>query len=323
MKMTTLAAGTGAPAGAEIGNGRTASPQKMAAAKAIAAGISVTQSDTPVDAQVERAQQSIRKIKMKTNFSTDRIEAPSEPEPVAAADSATPDAAEQAQVPEETKPLSPQFAALARQKRALQVKERELADREKALASAQPGTGGEEILAKLKSDPLGVLQEAGVTYDQLTEAVLSNPQNKEISQLREELKALKEGVDKNLSDRDANTEKQVLQAIKREADLLSSQGDEYELVRATGSQQHVVELIHRTFKQTGEVMDTTEALGLIENELVNDYAKLANLKKIQSKLAPAPTQQLPEKQMRTLTNRDGATPSTDRRQRAIAAFYGK
>ena len=86
---------------------------------------------------------------------------------------------------EEPKPLSPQFAALAREKRALQVKERELADREKALTAGQSDT---VKLSDLKSKPLEVLLANGVTYDQITEGILANPGNPELDALRQELK---------------------------------------------------------------------------------------------------------------------------------------
>lgn len=323
MKVSQLA--TGGTPGIDIGSvnlGRTASPDKLAVAKAIAAGesaINVTQSDTPTDPRLAKAQADIRKIKMRTNASPERfnqevIETEASPE------STTPDATEQVPGLEETKPLTPQFAALAKQRRALQVKERELADREKAM-----GTSSADLVARLKSQPLSVLQEHGVTYDQLTEAILSNQSNSnpELEALKAEVKALKEGVDKTFTDRDAQAEQQVLAEMQREAELIVKQGDDFEMVRETQSLPDVMDLILRTYKETGEILDVPEALRLCEEDLLTESLKIARFKKVQSRLAP-PAPPLPpqSKTMRTLTNRDTASPVMDRRSRAIAAALG-
>lgn len=320
MKITPIL--TGGNAGTDIGNinlGATASPDKLERAKKIAQGITLTQSDTPTDPTIQRAQQTVRKIQMRTNASPDReIQVPvEENRPLPANSDVTP-------AVEDTKPLSPQLAELAKQRRALQVKEREIADREKALASQPTSVGAEDLVARLKSEPLSVLQEHGVTYDQLTEALLSNQSNNpEIAQLKAEIKALKEGVDKTLSDRDLQQEQQVLAEIQRDIDQRASSGDDYEMIRATQSQSDVKELIHRTFKETGEILDTPEAMRLIEEELIKDTLKVASTNKIKSRLLPTPPQQQqPPKQFRTLTNRDTAQPIGDRRSRAIAAALG-
>src|SRR5690349_10494451 len=75
----------------------------------------------------------VRALRMTTNVTPGRIDTPPPAAP-AEAPLAIPDTPEPAEgVVEATQPLSPQLAALAKQKRALQVKERELLDREKAL----------------------------------------------------------------------------------------------------------------------------------------------------------------------------------------------
>lgn len=303
-------------------NSSTVNTEKMAIAKAIAAGetpIRVTQSDTPVDPQVEKTKESIRRIKMRTNVSPDRFNGVAE-------ESAKIDNDVQAEVVEETKPLSPQFAALAKQRRALQVKERELADREKALESKAPSDGTQDIIAQLKSQPLRVLQEHGVTYDQLTEAILADSSgiNPEIQKIRDELKAVKEGFDKNLLDRDTQAEAQVLAEMQREAELLAKEGDAYELVRENKSIPDVMNLIRRTYKETGEILDVSDALQLVEDELINDGLRRASFSKIKSKLVPAqaplPTQR--QNYIRTLTNRDSTSLGLSRRERAIMAMNG-
>lgn len=323
MKISPVAQGSGLPAGSAATDRMPA--DRLSAAKKIASGQVVeetTGNPGTTDRQVERI--SARRIKMKTNASPEQYIPPTDP----AAQSVTPDATEQvAEVTEDTKPLSPQFAALAKQKRALQT-ERAAFDAEKLAFEAQKNgpNPDSEIMANLKSNPLKTLLDAGVTYEQLTEQILAEQSNPDIQALRQEIKTLKDGFESKLSDRDTQAEKQVLAEMEREADGLIAQGDEFELVRETGSKDQAMELIKRTYKTTGEILDVSEALGLIENELITESLKLANLKKVQTKLtptAPMQTQMAPSKQMRTLTSRDGSSVPLSAKQRAIAAFHGQ
>ncbi len=267
--------------------------------------------------------QKIRALKMNTNATPGRTEeAPPDP----ALTIPDTNIEQKSVAAEETQPLSPQYAALAKQRRALQVKERELADREKALTQTPAGSGGVD-LAKLKSDPLGVMLEAGVTYEYLTEQILANQNgyNPEIRELKDKIAALESGFDKKLVDKETQAEQAALSEMRREAAQLVSQGDDFELVRETKNIPTVMELIEKTYRETGEVLDVREALGLVENELIEESLKLANLKKIQSRFAPAPALPQPQqqqRQMRTLTNRDTAAVPLSRKARALAAFQG-
>jgi hypothetical protein len=168
--------------------------------------------------------------------------------------------------------------------------------------------------------------EAGITYDQLAEAVLAQQSgpSSEIRALKDEIKALKEGVDQKFTERTTQEEKQVLAEMQREASQLVAQGDDFELVRETRSVPDVMRLIEQTYRKTGEVLDVQEALSLVEQELVNESLKVARLKKVQSQLAPAePAQpQAQQRTMRTLTNRDTANVPMTPKQRALAAFRG-
>lgn len=329
MKISPLAQGTGVPSASSSSLGQTATPEKLLRAKAIALGQEPSPESTG-DPQADRARESVRKIKMRTQVSTHRDDPLLTEMPIDQIESPTSDTIEDASEPEETRPLSPQFAALAKAKRSLQVKERELAQREEALKSQSPA-GSDDFAARLKANPLSVLQEAGVTYDQLTEALLNNQTSPELQTLKAELKALKEELNSQFVTRDQQAEQQVLADMKREADKITSQGDDFEAIREARAQQHVVDLIHQTWKKTGEVLDVTTAANLVENQLIEDALPFAKIKKLQSRLNPeatetqiAPPQAIKPntKIMRTLTNRDSASPVLDRRARALAAFRG-
>ena len=274
---------------------------------------------------------SIRSIQMRVNQTPGRLdpgETPAGATPVAGDGAAlsipptTETSAEKAV--EETQPLSPQLAAIARERRALQ-QERQAFEREKA-ASAQSSTQADVVpIDRLKSEPLSVLLEHGVTYDQLTEAILAsqNGYSPELQALKAELKALKDGVDKTFSEKETQQRQQVLAEMRREATQLA-EGEAFELVKATGSVPKVIKLIERTYDERGEVLDVQEAMSLVEAELEEEAMRMAKLGKVQAKLAPppAPTPQPQQRQMRTLTNRDTASVPLSAKARAIAAFNG-
>jgi hypothetical protein len=333
MKISPMPASTAGIPGMDLGNvhiGSTASAEKLAAAKAIAQGLEPEKKEIESDHKPEE-NKSVRRITMHTNAtplgrSDDQTAVEVMP---AATESASPsttsDIHGQTQgAVESTQPLSPQFAALARQRRALQVKEREIAEREAKLA--RPPEGDYVAKADLLANPLKIF-DMGVTHDQLTEAILSNASGitPEIRALKEEVKRVKEDVNKTLTEREAQAEKQALSAMMQEASALVQQGDIYEMVRETKSLPVVKELIWRTYKQKGEVLDVSEALNLVETDLINETLKMANLKKVQNKLIPQPVQTQPQllgKQMKTLTNRDNVSIPLDRKARAMAAWHG-
>lgn len=228
---------------------------------------------------------------------------------------------------EEAQPLSPQFAALAKQRRALQVKERELARKEQEIAERTAQGAGGISKEQLLADPLGVLLGAGVTYEQLTDAVTNRGgMSDEMLALKRQIAEIEGKFTKTLSERDAQAEQQALAQMSKEAQALISDGDQYELVRETGSLPQVMQLIERVYRENGEVLDVAEACQLVEDELYQDSLKLANLKKVQSALKPTQpvAQPAPQntRQVRTLTNRDNATVPMSARERAIAAFHG-
>lgn len=351
MKMTPVA--NGATPVVNPFEGRSADPDRLAKAKAIASGVDPATIQAPsltADPQVERTQGAMRRLKMRTQASPDRhnrieeITAPTATDistPQEAADSEETDkmaSTEQADAASEaTKPLSPQFAALAREKREVQLERQKLEAEKQALSTqSTAGKSLEEYKARIKANALSVLQEEGVTYDQLTEQILASNQEKaEVEALRAEVKALKDGFDtqsKSLSERDIATENQVKAQIRRNVDQLISQGDDFEMIREAGYAPKVVDLIDQVWKKEGILLDESEAASEIEKELLEESLKWAKLKKVQSRLSPAQSQQTQPVQqdrgntkvMRTITNRDGvSSTSMSKRERAIAAMEGR
>lgn len=261
---------------------------------------------------------NIRSLKMVTNATTSTSDNPQE---LIISDNKED---ETKPVIEATEPISPQFAALAKQRRALQQERRAFLEEKKAHEAASQGSDAVP-LSRLKSEPLRVLLESGVTYEQLTEAILANQANPEINALKTEFNTLKEGLDNKLKENELKAEQQVLAEMRRDAERIIYSNDDFELVRETKSVPDVMRLIERTYRETGEVLEVSEALKLVEEELFKRNQKLVNTKKLQGLFnkqpEPVAQQQRPQG-MRTLTNKDTASVPMSAKQRAIAAFYG-
>lgn len=275
-----------------------------------------TQPDQAVPVQQKRT------IVMKTQASPEQHEVDGNVErPISDASGQTNEATEAT-----TQPLSPQLAAIAKQRRALQVKERELAAREKALTTQPAGTAGFIDPAQFKAKPLRTMLDNGISYEQLTQEILASQGNQEMNDLKAEIQALKQGLDQKFTDRDTQSKQAVLAEMRKTAIPLVQTGDTYEMVRATNSLNEVMRLIESTYDTTGEVLEVEEALQLVEDELVNDVLKVAKTKKVMGRLNVQTPSQPPQKQqptgMRTLTNRDNARVQQSRKARAMAAFHG-
>lgn len=337
MKVSPLAQGTGVPAQSPVS--QTTGPARLERAKAIASGEAPPEQSG--DMQADRAQASINRIRMQTQRSTNRHEQPMTEEQHVVEDIPQPDTNELAQETEDTRPLSPQFAALARQKRALQIERADIA-KQRAELEQKASVNSEEYVSKaeLLANPLKVF-EAGVTYDQLTEAILNNQSTPvDPQKLRNEIKEdlLKE-LNGQFLTRDQQAEQQVLNDIRREVLSMTADGDDFEAIRDERAQDQVVKLVHKVYKEgwdemnfpPGYVLDTREAAQIVEDYFIDEsFRKASGYKKVQSRLTPAQEAKASQIQapkpgtkiMRTLTNRDSASPVMDKRARAIAAMQG-
>lgn len=265
--------------------------------------------------------------------------------------------------PEETeaKPQDPeltkQFANLAKQERNLRIKaqqqqnalkarEQALNAREQAL-QAKPEVDLSQYVpkARLKSDPLGALIEAGSSYDDVSQQALTLPNRDPrveatISELRAEIEALKNAnteTQKSYAQQQTDAYNAALKQIERDAQTaVKSDPVTYEAISKTpGAIKEVVKLIKMTYEKDGIVLSVEEAAEAIENEIIDRSFKSASqVDKIKKRIAQAaagssskpPQEQTAtpkQTQMKTLTNATSSQRQLSAKERAILAFKGE
>lgn len=248
----------------------------------------------------------------------------------------TPVVEQQAKQPD---PAQERFAQLARKEKALRAQARQLQEQQKQWQEQQAKSQN-SWKDQLKSDPLSILAEAGLTHDQIAEMLLnSRPEDVELKRIKAELKAIKDSQQDQftkIQEQQKAAYEQAVKQVSREVNMLVNSNEAFETIRATNSQEAVVELIKQTYDEDGVLLSAEEAAEMVEEYLTDEALTLAKLKKVQSKLAPAEaaqsvseeqTSQKPLIQTKTLTNTvtTSSKPMTkaDRRARAIAAFKGE
>lgn len=291
------------------------------------------------------------------------IVSPSIPEPNLDASAVSEDTSQPIEVtqkvatPEQDDRAAKQFALLARREKALRAKaqqqEQALKAREQALAereaklTQQPQIDQSKYISidRFKADPLGVMAETGLSYDELTQQLINqqprDPRTEAtISRLEAKVRELEqqvEGTRKTYSDNQKQAYDAAVKQIEVDVRNLVKTNPEFETIKATGSVRDVVELIEETYRKDGVLMSVEDAAQEVETYLMEEAYKLSRLNKIQKRLqenasksqaqapvqkktAEAPKQQQP---MKTLTNASGSSRTLSARERAILAFKGE
>jgi len=251
--------------------------------------------------------------------------------------------------------LSRQFAQLARQERQLRAKaaqqeqaikarEAALQAREAELAARDSQYKGYISPERLKQDALGVLEEQGLSYDEVTQQALTRqPTDPRVMSTIQKLEAKIAELEKSSQDSVKNYQEQqqaqyqaAVKQIRADAtDLVKSNPEEYEAIAKTGSIKDVVELIERTYKKDGVVLSVEEAAQEVENYLIEEGINISRIGKIKRRLeqgnasqARAPQQTQANKQqtqpgMKTLTNATSSSRKLSAKERAVLAFKGE
>lgn len=196
--------------------------------------------------------------------------------------------------------------------------------------------------SRLKEDPISVLMEQGYTHEQIMERMLNATPNNDptIKALESKLKALEDrlaGTQKADEERTTQQYQQAVKQIDREVKLLVDSDPEFESIKSAGIHNAVTELIEQTFNEEGVLLDVREAARQVENHLVEQALKMSSLSKVKARLQSTQAEteakngtgqkQAQPTGAKTLTNQmqasSGKLSEKEKRERAIAAFYGK
>jgi hypothetical protein len=235
------------------------------------------------------------------------------------------------------------LADLARKEKALVQKMREIAAKEAALNAKEPelrtsteSAFKESLKARLSEDPLGFLEEYGISQEQLTNALLNppTPMSPEVRKMREELNALKQSQTDSLKAQEeqrTSAYQKAVEQVRSDVTSLVDSDERFETIKEMGLHETVTELIVETHQKTGKLLSSEEAAQMVEDYVLGESLRVANLKKVQAKLKPQDPQpnQSGSTPNKTLTNRVETSPSRGRlneRQRienAVAVAEGR
>lgn len=196
---------------------------------------------------------------------------------------------------------SPQLAILAKREKALQKQREELQKSKLDIDSKYEEINKfKSLKEQAKTNPLKFLEEAGLTYEELTNFILNGNKptaEMETSSIKTEMQKLREEILKKEQEREASLkaqeEQRVQEAISTFKDNISSfltaKPDDFELCNNyPNSVDLIYDVIEAHFAQTEKVMSMEEAAKLVEDHFESEAMKVTSFKKIQSKLAPKP-----------------------------------
>lgn len=189
----------------------------------------------------------------------------------------------------ETKPetpkeeyISPRFAMLAKEERRLQEERKRLSEQRKD-PEFQEFLEFKKLRANAKQDPLAVMEKFGLSYDELTDYVISGKHTKDPS-----VRALEEKLEK--MERDAKEREEKAHKDLQEAQLNQYQEqikakclekpDDFELVNIWGAHNLVYSVIQEHYNKTEEVLPIDEAAKKVEAYLEKESEKYQGSKKL-------------------------------------------
>lgn len=203
---------------------------------------------------------------------------------------------EQGQETQEKDDFADKFMRLARKERALQQAQQELkarmAEIEKMKSEYENFSNRK---AKLKEDPFEALELLGVSYDDLTMAMLQHGKaptaDDRVAALEKKLQELEEKENKQKDELMQSERQKTVQTFRDNLDKFIESSD-YELVKANNASELVFETMQAYYEETekkggpgkGVLLSFEEACKLVEADFEEQLPKLLNLNKVKAKL---------------------------------------
>jgi len=243
--------------------------------------------------------------------------------------------------PAEDPQLSAKFAALARKEKAIRLRYQEIQQKEQEMVKLQADIEKErQFHQRLKTDPLDVLNEEGITFEQLVSRARAvvDPVQQEVLTLQSQVRALEEMLKRQQEESQKGQQIQREQALKQismDVKELITSNPAYETVKDMGAEEAVTQLIATTYDEDGVLLTTDQAAKQVEEYLQAEALRVAGIPSIKKKLIPAPPPQAEQQQptqatqktMKTLSNTMGASEAPAKtwaeKKARIVAKYSK
>lgn len=230
----------------------------------------------------------------------------------------------------EEQQFAAKFAALSRKEKQIRDRERALQQQmsamEQRMKELEEGRSEvskyKELPNRLKKEPLKVLEESGLTFEQLAEMVLNDGKptpdmhlQETLTPIQQKIKELEEKLAaKEAAEQESKVEATLQQFMGQLTDFVNGTED-YELIRANDAVDLVYDVIEQHHSETGEILSNKEAADAVENYLLEEAKKLVDREKVKKLLgggseAKAPAQR---KSQVTLSNDQVAQSSSPAR----------
>jgi sRNA-binding carbon storage regulator CsrA len=211
-------------------------------------------------------------------------------------ESASPAANEEIKKSEPEIDFSSRFAALSRKEKQLLEKERKLKELEKQSHEATSKYQSyEEKLKQFKANPDLLLQEVGISFEDLVNLKLgiNQPEEKQVDpnelykQLKQEMQEELEKIKKEKEEEKQQESAQIIENFQNDIrNFAKKNADKYELINYQGDYDLVFEVVDEYYAQNGELLSIEQACDHVESYLESLVDGAVKLKKFESKFAP-------------------------------------
>lgn len=202
---------------------------------------------------------------------------------------------------EQEERFAAKFAALSRKEKAVRQREaqlqqqmQELEAKIKAMEQQQNEVQSYKSLPeRLKKEPFKVLQEQGLSFEQLAEMVLNDgkpTQDMILSEYEKKVMSKVQELEQKLAEKEAKEQEERYQAAIEQfqgqlTDFIN-ETPEYELIKANDAADLVFQVIEEHHNETGEILSNKEACDAVEEYLLDEAKKLVDREKVKKLLQP-------------------------------------
>lgn len=205
------------------------------------------------------------------------------------------------ETPKQDERFAAKFAALSRKEKAMRAQEAKLAQQAQEMqqkiaefeAKMQEMEKYKSGYERVKREPFKVLEEQGLTREQIAELFLNDgkpSQEMLLTEAEKKINAKIEEMERKLAEKEAkeakDREEAALSAFKAQLTDFINADPSYELIKANDAVDMVYEVIEQHHAETGEILSNKEASDVVEEYLLEEAKKLVDREKVRKLLQP-------------------------------------